>query len=110
MAGLRINSSTLDRAEIYNNAFYNTDTRKDPHYGAVVMDMIPKTGAIEIRKNIFVPSPGTPYTGGDAPRSAFHSSTHFLHNQYLAGEGTLDFDPEPVLRDPLFVNPSACNF
>jgi hypothetical protein len=110
MAGLRINSSTLDRARIYNNTFYNTDTRKDMHYGAVVMDLSPKDGAVEIRDNIFVPSPGTPYAGGDALAAAFYSSTHFLHNLYFAGQGAIDFDPDPVLTDPLFVNPSACNF
>lgn len=110
IAGLRINSTTLDRARIYNNTFYNTDTRRDTHYGAVAMDMSPRDGAVEIRDNIFVPSPGTPYAGGDAPATAFSSSTHFLHNLYFAGKGAIDFDPNPVVADPLFASPSTCNF
>jgi hypothetical protein len=110
MAGLRINSSTLNCARIYNSTFYNTDARKNTHYGAVVMDMSPIDRALEIQNNIFVPSPGTPYAGGDAPAAAFFSSKHFLHNLYFDGKGAVDFDPDPVLADPRFVNPSACNF
>jgi hypothetical protein len=109
-AGLRIHSPHLRDAKIYNNTFYATDMSDDPHYGAIVIDSLLKNHAAEIRDNIFVPTNGTPYMGGDAPVMRPASTVTFRHNLYSAGAGSPTFEMNPIVRDPNFVDAAACDF
>lgn len=63
-AGLRLNTTDLRLARIYNNTFYNTNIERHPNYAAIINDWNLRADAIDLQNNIFVAYPGTSYMGG----------------------------------------------
>jgi hypothetical protein len=110
MAGIRINSSELHDARIFNNTFFEGNTRRDSHYGVITIDSSLQANAITFINNIFVPASSTPYMGGDEPILNQSRSAVFSDNLYFGGLGNPVFDSHPILQDPLFVDAHRGDF
>jgi Right handed beta helix region len=110
MAGLRINSSSLRGAKVYNNTFFASDSSGDDHYGAIVIDSKLGKAAVEAMNNIFMPLPHMPYMGGDTALLKPTPVAHFTNNLYSGGGGSLEFDVSPITETPVFANAVTCDF
>ena len=110
MAGLRINSPSLVGARVYNNTFYAAASLAGGHYGAIVIDSTLELHALDVRNNIFVPSPHRPYIGGDAAPDKPTAFAVFTKNLYFGGTGKPGFDSMPVIADPAFKEAASCDF
>ena len=104
-AGLRFNTTDLFGAQIFNNTFYNTNTRANSGYGAITNDWNLQAGALDIENNIFYVASGTPYNSGSngVPTSA----GTIKNNLWFNGSGSTSFDAAAIAGDPLFVNPGT---
>jgi len=104
-AGLRMGgTSMLNDAKIYNNLFYNTDLEQNSATGAITNDMMPAPNQVDIRNNIFWPSPNTKYNSG-SPNPDFTGGIGTItHNLWFGGSnGVPAFDSMPRTGNPLFV-------
>jgi hypothetical protein len=110
MAGIRIMSTELQNARVYNNTFCKGNARRHPHYGVITIDSRLQTGAVTFMNNIFVPAGNSPYMGGDMPLFELSSGATFTNNLYYGGIGTPKFDSHPIMKDPLFVNAPRGDF
>ncbi len=110
MAGIRLNSSSLEEARVYNNTFYAGDSSGDSHYGIIAIDRNLNHNALSMLNNVFVPWLHMAYKGGDAPLSTFSPSAYISHNLYFGGTGSHGFDSDPSVKDPDFVDGASCDF
>lgn len=97
MAGLRINSTDLHLARIYNNTFYNTNTERRSAYAALMNDWHLPSDALDIQNNIFVPTTGTQYAAGSVGFSG--NIGNISRNFWYRGTGSYRFDRSPSTGD-----------
>lgn len=107
-AGLRFNSTDLRLARIYNNTFYNTNIRHQPKYGAIINDWNLRADAIDLQNNIFVPAPGTDYTGGtvgfdSVPGTARHNFWFGGRRGWFGGRNDRQLDVDALAGALRFV-------
>jgi hypothetical protein len=103
VAGVRFNTVDLNNAKIFNNTFYNTVSDGNTNYAALMNDWNLPSEAFEIRNNIFVAHSGTRYEGGSVGIDSTRGP--ISHNLWFGGIGAYDFDANPRMGDPKFVNP-----
>lgn len=99
-AGLRLNSVHLTGAKIYNNTFYNTNMSRMPKYGALMNDWTLLPDAVDLENNIFMPFPGTDYTGGSVGFSRLAGKSR--RNFWYGGRGEPRPDAMPQTGQLLF--------
>ncbi|RTL57980.1 MAG: hypothetical protein EKK46_01380 [Rhodocyclaceae bacterium] len=100
-AGLRLNTTQLSKARIYNNTFYGTNTDRKPKYGALMNDWNLPADALDLQNNLIVATPGTDYTGGTV---GFGGRVGIINrNFWSGGRGEVAMDRYPQSGDPGFV-------
>jgi hypothetical protein len=100
-AGLRFNTTQLNRARIYHNTFYNTNLARKEKYGAIMNDWRLPRDAIDFQNNIIVPSSGTYYTGGTV---GFEDKIGIINrNFWYGGKGSTQLDAYPQTGELQFV-------
>ncbi|HJW56714.1 MAG TPA: right-handed parallel beta-helix repeat-containing protein [Burkholderiaceae bacterium] len=100
-AGLRLNSVHLSGAKIYNNTFYNTNMSRKLRYGALMNDWALLPDAVDLENNIFMPYPGTDYTGGST--GFFKTVGRSRRNFWYGGRGEPGPDAAPRTGQLRFV-------
>jgi hypothetical protein len=104
VAGLRFNTMTLHACRVWNNTFADTDLSGNPRYAALMNDWNLPSDALDMRNNIFVPSPGTPFVGGSV--GMWGRVGTVAGNLWWSGRAEdVAFDAAPIRADPRFAEP-----
>lgn len=105
-AGIRMNSTELRGAKIWNNTIFNVNRSRNAKLGAIANDANGKPGFVDVSNNIIWPFPGTLYAGGSAGFGGAEST--WANNLFFGGldpsdAGATTWGKQAVLENPKFV-------
>lgn len=106
-SGIRLNTTGLVDARIYDNTFYDTDTTHNPHCGAISNDWNLPAQALVLSNNVFEPADGTAYLAGSVGFADFPGTAS--NNLFFGGSGPTLGQPAQS-ANPLFVDPANGDF